>query len=159
MTEYVINTDLTKAVQKMINDKELPELSCLRDNKVTIFSLMVVKTDAKGEPVPCKGRPIICRKISAPLQVITEGHYLLVADQGFWDESNEHHKSANLFHALMHIDIEKDDKGHLKMRSRKPDVQLFHSEAAIFGPHSAALLDVREALVKSADRFAESVKA
>ena len=160
MTEYEENPEFKAAVEKMLADKTLVEFNSIREHEnITVLTLLCSRTDAKGEFVACKGPPIVCRKIPAPFEAITGAHYLLIADYYFWNHANEIQQKANLFHALMCINIEDTEKGEVKTSTRKPEVQVFRSEVARFGAHNDVLLDIREALKQSAKQFAENMKA
>lgn len=158
MIEYEDNKEFKTAIEKMLADKSLVELNPIREHEIVIFSLICIRTDTDGEYVQCKGPPITCRKIPPPFQSLTGGHYLVIADYYFWNHADEIKQRANLFHALMHIDVEKTEKGELKIGTRKPEVQVFRSEVARFGAHNEVLLDIREALKQSAKQFAQSLK-
>ena len=160
MIEYEDNKEFKIAIEKMLADKSLAELNPIRENEaVTIFSLLCIRTDKDGEHIQCKGAPITCRKIPAPFQALTGGQYLVIADYYFWNHANEHQQKAKLYHALMHIDIEKGDDDELKLGIRKPDVQVYPSEVARFGAHTDGLLNVQDALKQSAKQFAESLRS
>ena len=159
MIEYEDNKEFKIAIEKMLADKTLTELNPLRENEsVTIFSLLCIRTNKQDEYVQGKGPTIVCRKIPGPFQALTGGHYLVIADYYFWNHADELQQRAKLYHALMHIDIDKNDEGELKLGTRKPNVQVFTSEVARFGAHTEGLLDIREALKQSAKQFAETLK-
>ncbi len=159
MTEYEDNKEFKAAIEKMLANKTLVELNPIRENEsVTIFSLLCIRTDQEGEHVQGKGAPIICRKIPAPFEALTGGQYLVIADYYFWNHADAHQQEAKLYHALMHINVEKGDDGALKLGTRKPDVQVFPSEVARYGAHTDGLLNIRESLKQSAKQFAESLK-
>lgn len=158
MIEYVDDTSLTDAVSDMLSDLLLAEFSIVRELEIKVICLMCVRTDVDGEPVVCKGAPIICRKVAAPYQVLVGAHYLVIADHGFWAEADEKGRQAALFHALMYINVERTEKGKIKMGTRKPEIQVFTKEVTRFGPHSTELLDFKHALQNSANSFAQRVK-
>jgi hypothetical protein len=158
MIEYVEDKALTDAVNKMLNDATLAEFSVVRELEITFLCLMCVRTDADGEPVRCKGAPIVCRKVAAPYQVLAGGHYLVVADHNFWADADQKSIQAALFHALMHVNVERTEKGKIKMGTRKPEIQVFTKEVSRFGPHTTELLDFKQALQDSANSFAQRMK-
>jgi hypothetical protein len=159
MTEYEDNKELRDAIEDMLADKSLVEFNPIRERNLTLFSLLCIRTDAKGEHVQGKGAPIICRKIPAQYRALTEGDYLVVADYYFWNHTDLVKRSAALYHALMHIHVETTEGGEVKLGIRKPEVQVFRSEIARFGPHTDVLLDFREAFKTAANRLTESMKA
>lgn len=159
MTEYTEEKDFKDAIEDMLAEKSFPEFNPIREHEAVIFSLMCVRMNSKEEEVQGKGPPIILKKMPAPFQVLTSGHYLLIADHYFWTHENEERKKGALYHALMHIEIIDPAKGPVKFGTRKPPVQAWPSEIAKFGAHTDVLLDFREAFKFGANQFAESMKS
>lgn len=158
MIEYEENAEFKAAVEDMLAEKPLVEFNAIREHEIVVFSLLCVRTDANEEHVQCKGDPIVCKKIPPPLQLLTGGHYLIIGDYYFWTHANKEQQRANLYHALMHIEVEESDKGGVKIGTRKPEVRVFRSEVTRFGAHNELLLDFREAFKQSAKQFTETHK-
>jgi hypothetical protein len=63
-------------------------------------------------------------------------------------------KNAALHHALSIICIERNKKGKILLKTRKPDVQEFRATMARYGSWNEPLQDAEEALKSAAKRFA-----
>jgi hypothetical protein len=160
MTEYEDNKEFNDAIEDLLARKDLPELNPIRELEVIIFALLCIRTNADGDHIEGKGDPILCRKIPPPFQVLTNGHYLVIADYYFWNHTDDRQKEAALYHALMQIEVEKPEgDGNIKLKTRKPDIRVFPSEVIRYGAHSNALLELREAFKSSASSFSESLAA
>ncbi|MGA2248602.1 MAG: putative metallopeptidase [Verrucomicrobiota bacterium] len=165
MTEYEENPEFKTAIDKMLADTTIVEFNPIREHpEVLIFSLLCIRTNKDGDHIEHKGEPIICRKIAAPFQALTGGHYLVIADYYFWNHANPIQQEAQLYHALMHINIEvdkeeEDEDKKLKLGIRRPEVHVFPSEVLRFGAHTAGLLDIREALKQSAKQLTNTLAA
>lgn len=157
MTEYESRTELDDAVEQLVWDETISEFKPIRETEIKIFCLICIKTDADDEYVPCKGDPILVRRIPDHFKALVHGHYVLIADYYFWEHASEVQQKAAMFHALMHIHIEqKDDK--IKIGMRKPEIKVFRTEVVRFGAYNEMLLDFREAFKLSANRLAESLE-
>jgi hypothetical protein len=159
MIEYEENAELKAAVEDMLADKTKHEFNMIREQEVKIYTLLCVRTNSDGDHVQGKGAPIVCKKISAPFQALTGGHYLVIADYYFWNHVDERQRNAKLFHALMHIEVERTEKGEIKIGTRKPELQVFRSELAHYGPYDEPLMDLEKVLKEGAKRFADSLKS
>lgn len=158
MIEYEKSKELSDAVDDMLADTSVVEFNPIREQDITVFSLMAIRTNTEGEEEEPKGKPITCRKIPTVFAELTEGHYLIVADNYFWNHTDDNQKKAALHHALMQINVEKNKKGEIKLGTRKPEVQEFRSTIARFGAYNDTLLDFRQAFQASAKQFTESKK-
>lgn len=157
MTEYVTDKEFSDAVEDMLADNELPEFNPIREQELMLFSLLMVRENAQGEPMPVEGPPLVCRKIPPIFHALTKGHYVVLGDHNWWNHANEIQQKAALHHALMSIEVEVGDKGKIKLGRRKPDVIEYRATVAHYGAWNASLLDFRDAFKQSAKQFAEKV--
>jgi Putative phage metallopeptidase len=159
MTEYEPSKDLDQEIEKLLNDKALTALNPIREHDITIFSLLRVRTDSKGEHVEPKGATITCARIPAPYRKIMTGDYLIIADYYYWTHADGKDRDGTLYHALCHINVENTKNGLIKVGTRKPEIQLFHSELVAYGARNEIILDMREALKLAANESAKVLKS
>lgn len=161
MIEYEPCPEFSIAIDKLLADPSIVEFNPIREHEeIKLSSLLCVRTNADGDHVTGKGKPIICRKMADPLQVLTGSHYLIIADYYFWNHADPKAQEAALYHALMHIqikEIEKEDGKQLKLGIRKPDVDVYPSEVFRYGAHSIGLLSIRDAFKQSAKQLVQNV--
>jgi len=159
MIEYIEHKEFSDAVEEMLSDVSVVEFNPIREQDITVLSLVVVRTNTDGEEEEPKGKPIVCKKISPLFTALTKAHYLLVCDNYFWNHADGTQQKAALHHALMQINVEKTKKGAIKLGTRKPEVQEFRSTVARYGAYTENLLDFRQAFQRSAKQFVENTKA
>jgi hypothetical protein len=150
MTEYVEDAGLNDALKEVLTNKELRGLADLRENKVRILPLLMVKTNKEGEHVPGTGQPAICKKVS-PLHQSAgiDADYLLVFDYYVFNHPKgidpKKTIGALIHKALMAIEVVKTDDG-LKFKKREPDIVEFSETTQDFGLYTESLQDYMELL-------------
>jgi hypothetical protein len=157
MTEYDINQEFCNAVEAMLADDKYEELNPIREQELQIFSMLVVRHNTKGEPLPPKDPPVVCRRIPPVFEALTKGHYVVLADHEFWTHSAKLVQDAALHCALSAILVEVSDKG-VKLKTKAPDFVGYRTNVKRFGAWKPPLVDIRDALKQSAKQFAENAK-
>jgi hypothetical protein len=157
-TEYEVNAEFTKDVDAIVNEKRYVEFNPIREQELKITSILAIRTNNEGEHVEPKGNPIVCRKLAPVYQLLTGAAFVVVGDYYFWTHADDIKKKAAIHRAIMTINVERNKKGEISLKTRKPDIQEFRATVAHFGAWNEGLLDMREALKTSAKQFAESQK-
>ncbi len=161
MIDYEASKEFSDAVEDMLNDQTLPEFNPIREQDLQIFSLLEIRQNAEGEPLPFNGPPVVCRKIPPVYKALCKGQFVVLANFDWWNGVNEVQKKAGLHHAFMSIEVEiKETKAgpKVKLVRRPPDVVAYTHTISHFGAWNATLVDFKDAFKLSAKQFAENVK-
>jgi hypothetical protein len=158
MTEYEVNDQFAKDLAVVLSDTGFREFNAIREQELKVLAVICTRTKANGEYIEPKGIAITCKRVPPVYQLLTNAHYLVVCDYYFWTHAPDREKTAALHHALSAISVERTKKGVIKLKTRKPEIQVFRSTLTRFGAWNAPLVDAEEALKISAKAFAESRK-
>lgn len=157
-TEYVQDKEISDAVTDMLGDDVYNEFDAIRNSEIKIEACLCVRTTKEGEDAPCKGEPVVLKKVGKVERVFLDTDYILVVDNSAWKEANsEVAQLAMLHRALMHIDVT-ENEGNFKLGKRKPDVVEFSATVGRFGAYKESLLCLREAFTLSAKQLAENLQ-
>lgn len=93
-----------------------------------------------------------CVKAPGLWRDFTGYDFAIWAREHFWDDFNEDLRRALVLHELLHIEVKHNDKGEIKLATRKHDVEDFVDVARQYGP--AALAGDGARYVRAAALFA-----
>lgn len=158
-TEYANDKEVENAVTDMLADDAYNEFDPLRNHEVKINTCIVVRTTKEGEDVPCKGDPVVLKKISPLEKLFIDADYILVVNNSAWKSaSSTIVQQAMLHKGLMKINVEAVDGG-ATLSVRKPDVVEFSATMNRFGPYTDNLISLRETFVSAGKKLAKSLNS
>ena len=153
--EYTPNEQMTKAVVSLIDDSTYEEFGPIREQELLFLVAAMVKMDKDGNAEATTGDPVIVRRVGPADAVFIEGHFKVYICQTRWDEANELQQKAMLHRALMRVDVEKTEKGAIKIGMRKPDVSTFQQTIIRFGAWDDQLIQLRNNLQNAQKKAAK----
>ena len=159
MIEFEINAEFAKDVEVVLASKQFRSFEPIRESGAKILTAVCIRTDKTGEHQPAKGTPIICKKLPPLYQLLMQAQYIVVADYYYWTHADSRKVAGSIHSALASIDIEKDDKGEYKYKTRKPDIREHRVTVENFGPYTEDLKDFSVAMDAGAKLFAENMIA
>ena len=139
MIEYVTDKGLAQAIEAVI--KGFREFEPLIVNQISIGQVLKIRTDAKGDMQPCKGDPIVTRKIGPAERLYSHADYLLIVDAQAYSTATTKQQEALLHHGLSRILIE-NKNGIPKCKLAKPDMVAFKMTVLRFGEAAPGVISL-----------------
>ena len=162
-TEYAEENEIVDFVADVMADPQYTELRALSDEQLVIKAAFAYVYDNEGNDKRGSGAAVKLKKVHECFKIFIKGAekkehaYVLVFDHYAWSELSPIQRRAMVFEALYSLEVVRDTEGHLKIKSRKPDIVTNTATTRHFGAWNPTLSDVFDMLTPRRKPLAQAI--